>query len=160
MRKKLIVNNVQELTKLAKKEKTPRFRDKLKALLALSKGVSIKQICSIFNVHERTLKYKWLAKWNQGGYVVLIDKPRSGRKPLISKELRTPLREYVLSRDKRIVCKHLVHYVKEKYDIDCDEETLRKVLRSMKLSWQKPDKENHKADKNKRKVFLKGALWC
>ena len=160
MKKKLKVNNIKELTSLAKKEKVPRFRDKLKALLAFSKGVKIKYICTVLNVHERTFEYIWLAKWNQGGYSALIDKPRIGRTPLIPKEIRSPLREYVLSCNKRIVCKDLVKYVKEKYDIDCDEETVRKVLKSMKLSWQKPDKVNHKADEKKQKVFLKGTLWC
>lgn len=157
---KNIVHNVEELVKLAKKEKIPRFRDKLKALLLLSRRVNVKHICSVFNVHEKTLRYRWLARWNRGGYEDLIDDHRQGRNPLIPHKHRKELREYVLSQDKRVICKDLVAYVKEKWDIDCNDETIRKVLKNMKLSWQKPDKENHKANEKEKKVFLKGAIWC
>lgn len=155
-----IVHNVEELIKLAKREKTPRFRDRLKALLLLSRGVNVKHICSVFNVNEKSLKYRWLARWNRGGYDALIDNHRPGRNPLIPHKYRKELREYVLSQDKQIICKDLVPYVKEKWDIDCNDETVRKVLKSMKLSWQKPDKVNHKANEKEKKVFLKGASWC
>ena len=156
--KKYTVLKVNELKKLAKEEKNPRTKDRLKALLLLSKGVKVKIICSVFGIHEDVLIYRWLPKWNSGKD--LTDKHRAGRNPVLEKEHKQALREYVLSHDKRVVCKELVSYVKDKWNIDCDRETIRKVLKSMKLSWQKPDKENHKADEKKRKVFLKGTLWC
>ena len=158
--KKYTVLRTSELSECAKKEKNQRTRDRFKALLLLSKGVKIKTICSVFDIHEDVLIYRWLPKWNGGNGKELTDKQRSGRPPLVKKDLRKALREYVLSQDRRIVCKDLVDYVKKRWDIDCNDETLRKVLKNMKLSWQKPDKINHKADEEKKKVFLKGALWC
>jgi transposase len=158
--KKHKVERVNELKEYAKKEKNQKTRDRFKALLLLDKGVKVKTICSVFDIHEDVLLYRWLPKWNSGNVENLTDKQRSGRPPLIKKALRKELREYVLSQDRRIVCKDLVDYVKKRWDIDCDDETLRKVLKNMKLSWQKPDKINHKADEEKKKVFLKGALWC
>lgn len=158
--KKYTVLKVNELKKLAKKEKNPRTRDRLRALLMLSKGVKVEIICSVFGIHEDVLIYRWLSKWNNSGLQEVKDKHKKGRNPALGKEHKQALREYVLSQDKRIVCKELVSYVKDKWNIDCDRETIRQVLKSMKLSWQKPDKENHKANEKKRKVFLKGALWC
>jgi len=158
--KKYTVQRISELKECAKKEKKQRTRDRFKALLLLSKGVKVKTICSVFDIHEDVLIYRWLPKWNDGKVKELTDKHRSGRAPLIKKECREALREYVLSQDKRIVCKDLISYVKERWNIDCSDDTIWKVLVSMKLSWQKPDKVNHKADEEKKKVFLKGASWC
>ena len=153
------VNRVKELKKQSKVEKNPRTRDRLRALLMLSKQVEVQTICSVFDIHEDVLLYRWLPKWNNGGVESVKDKHRTGRRLLIDKERQKELREYVLSQDKRVVSTALVHYVKEKWNIDCSDDTVRNVLKSMKLSWQKPDKVNHKADEKKRKVFLKGAFW-
>ena len=154
------VKRIREVKKQLKVEKNPRTRDRLRALLMLSKGVKIQTICSVFDIHEDVLLYRWLPKWNSGGVDSVKDKHRTGRRGLIDKERQKELREYVLSQDKRIVSTELVHYVKEKWNIDCSDDTVRNVLKSMKLSWQKPDKVNHKADEEKKKVFLKGAFWC
>ena len=59
----------------------------------------------------------------------------------------------ILSQEKRIVCKELVKYVRDRWNLSCDEETIRKVLKSMKLSWQKPCKSNYKANPMAQKVF-------
>lgn len=48
------------------------------------------------------------------------------------------LREYVLSKNNRIVCKELSKFIKDRWAIDCDEVTVRKILIKMKLSWHKP----------------------
>lgn len=158
--KKYTVLKINELKKLAKEEKNPRTNNRLKALLLLSKGVKVETICSVFAIHEDVLIYRWLSKWNNGGLQEVKDKYKKGRNPVLAKEHKQALREYVLSQDKRIVCKELVSYVKNKWDINCDRETIRQVLKNMKLSWQKPDKVNHKADEEKKKVFLKSAQWC
>lgn len=154
------VLNINQLEELSKVEKNPRLKDRLKALHLLSKGVKVKTICSVFDIHEDVLLYRWLPIWNKGGIKELADKPHLGRTPFLQKEHRQALRDYVLSKDKRVVCKDLVFYVKEKWSIDCNEETIRKVLKNMKLSWQKPDKINHKAKEEEKEVFLKGTRWC
>ena len=154
------VNRVKELKKQSKVEKNPRTRDRLRALLMLSKKVEVQTICSVFDIHEDVLLYRWLPKWNNGGIDILKDKHRTGRRPVINRERQKELREYVLSQDRRVVSTDLVHYVKEEWGINCSDDTIRNVLNSMKLSWQKPDKINHKADEKKQKVFLKGTCWC
>lgn len=122
--KKYTVLKINELKKLAKEEKNPRTNNRLKALLLLSKGVKVETICSVFDIHEDVLIYRWLPKWNNGGVQEVKDKHKKGRNPVLAKDHKQALREYVLSQDKRIVCKELVSYVKNKWDINCDRETI------------------------------------
>jgi transposase len=153
------VNSPELLESLAKSEENPRVRDKLRALLLLSKGTDYKLVCQTFDVNKDTLRYHWLKRWNDNGYEGLVIKKGRGRKSIFSESQKKLLRQYILSQEKRIVCKELVKYVRDRWNLSCDEETIRKVLKSMKLSWQKPCKSNYKADPMAQKVFLKGARW-
>lgn len=157
MKKERLVKKLASLKKYADKEKEPRYCDRLRALISVGEGNDPKDVAKVFNVHWHTIKYRWIKDWNKGGYCALIDKPKSGRTPKLGTKERKALRQYVLGKDKRITCKELSKFVKERWNINCDEETIRKILISMKLSWQKPDKENYKADPVRRKIFLKGA---
>jgi transposase len=124
-------------------------------LIAVGEGGDPRALAKVFSVHWHTIKYRWLKAWNQGGYSALIDKPKAGRTPKLTSKERKALHQYVLSKNKRITCKELSKYIKDRWNIDCDQETIRNMLISMKLSWQKPDKENYKADPLRREVFLK-----
>lgn len=155
MMKECLVKKIDSLKKLAEKEENPRYLDRMRALIAVGEGTDFQDVARIFDVHLHTIKYRWLKQWNKGGYDALIDKPKSGRHPILNSQHRKVLREYVLSKNNRIVCKELSKFVKDRWNLDCDEETIRKVLIKMKLSWHKPNKRNYKADENRRKVFLK-----
>ena len=77
------VKRIKEVKEQLKVEKNPRTRDRLRALLMLSKGVKIQTICSVFDIHEDVLLYRWLPKWNSGGIDSVKDKHRTGRTALI-----------------------------------------------------------------------------
>lgn len=154
------VKKIKLLHELAKTEQTPRYRDRLRALIAVGEGQDPEDVAKIFDTHSHTIKYRWLKSWNQGGYASLIDKPKSGRPPSLNAKQKKALRQYVLNQKGRIVCKHISKFIMDRWNIDCDEETVRKILISMKLSWQKPDKENHKANKLHREIFLKSTQRC
>ena len=51
------VNSPELLESLAKSEENPRVRDKLRALLLLSKGTDYKLVCQTFDVNKDTLRY-------------------------------------------------------------------------------------------------------
>jgi transposase len=157
MTKECLVKKLDRLKELAKTEKESRYLDRIRSLIAVGEGPDIKEVARIFDVHWHTIKYRWLKQWNKGGYEALIDKPKSGRPQKLPSKYHKALREYVLSKDNRIVCKELSKFIKDRWDIDCDEETVRKILIKMKLSWHKPSKKNYKADQNRRKVFVRDA---
>lgn len=153
------VKDIEVLKKELHKAKNIRTYNRLQALNMLYCGIDTDKICEICGVYITTLLYTWLPNWNEHGINGLLDESRAGRPPLINSKQKEKLRDYVLSKDGRIVCKDLVRYVKLKWDIDADEETIRKVLKSMKLSWQKPNKENYKSNEEDKKVFLKSFGW-
>ena len=153
------VINIEALREELGKAKSIRTYNRLQALNMLHCEIEIDKICEVCRVYITTLLYTWLPNWNEHGIEGLKDEVRDGRPSLINSKQKEKLREYVLSKSGRIVCKDLVHYVKAKWDIDANEETIRKVLKSMKLSWQKPNKENYKGKKEDKKVFLKSFGW-
>lgn len=143
------------MQELADKESNPRLRDRLRALLLLSNDIDIETIASAFSVTSRTIKYEWVPRWNSGGYDALADSPRSGRPPKFTEPQRKQIHKYVFSKENRVTCPELVAYVKNKWNIDCEEETIRVLLHELGLSWQKPNKQSYKADLQKQKNFLK-----
>ena len=153
------VRNIEVLREELRKAKAIRTYNRLQALNMLYCDIDTDKICEVCGVYVTTLLYTWLPNWNELGIDGLLDEPRTGRPSLINSKQKEKLREYVLSKDGRIVCKDLARYVKSQWDIDADEETIRKVLKSMKLSWQKPNKENYKGDEEEKKVFLKSFGW-
>ena len=149
------VNQIELLKRLADKEANPRFRDRLRALLLLSDGIDPETIARAFSINFKTIKYDWLMKWNNGGYDELIDSPRSGRPPKFTEDQKVKIQEYVSNKENRVTCPELVGYVKKKWGIDCDDETIRLLLHELGLSWQKPNKQNYKADLERQRNFLK-----
>lgn len=149
------VNQVELLKELAEKETSPRLLERLRALILLSSGVEVETIADAFSVNYKTIQYEWLPKWNRGGYDELADSPRSGRPPKFTKAQKSQIKRYVSEKKNRVTCPELVDYVKAKWDIDCDDETIRILLHDLGLSWQKPNKQSYKADLQKQKNFLK-----
>lgn len=149
------VNQVELLKELAEKEANPKLRERLRALILLSSGIEVETIADAFSVHYKTIQYEWLPKWNQDGYDGLADNPRPGRPPKFTEAQRFQIKKYVLEKKNRVTCPELVAYVKTKWDIDSDDETVRILLHELGLSWQKPNKQSYKADLQKQKNFLK-----
>lgn len=123
--------------------------------MLLSDGIEVETIANAFSVNPKTIKYEWLPRWNNGGYDELADSPRSGRPPKFTEEQKQHIHKYVSNKENRVTCPELVNYVKCKWNIDCDEETIRILLHELGLSWQKPNKQSYKADLQKQKDFLK-----
>lgn len=121
----------------------------------LSNGIDVETIADAFSVNYKTIKYVWLRKWNRGGYAELADSPRPGRPPKFTNVQQTQIKKYVSEKKNRVTCPELVTYVKAKWNIDCDDETIRILLHELGLSWQKPNKQSYKADLQKQKNFLK-----
>lgn len=149
------VNQVELLKALAEKETNPRLLERLRALILLSSGIDVETIADAFSVNYKTIKYEWLPRWNDAGYDGLADRPRSGRSQKFTEEQKTQIKKFVSEKKNRITCPELVAYVKTKWGIDCNNETMRVLLHSLGLSWQKPNKQSYKADLQKQKNFLK-----
>lgn len=66
----------------------------------------------------------------------------------------TPPQQRTQTPPPRWTLKRLVVWVKEKFDIDCSRDTLRKELKKLGFSWKKARKLLNKANPQKRQEFL------
>ncbi len=74
----------KKLVKLYKKEKNPRVKERLQAIILLSEGRSTKEVAGILKRSIRSVE-RWIKSWNEGGYEKLIPKFTGGSKPMLSK---------------------------------------------------------------------------
>ena len=75
----------KKLVKLYKKEKNPRVKERLQAIILLSEGRSTKEVAGILKRSIRSVE-RWIKSWNEGGYEKLIPKFTGGPKPMLSKD--------------------------------------------------------------------------
>ena len=75
---------IEILEELQKKEQTARVRTRAHAILLSSRGFSIDEIANVFNVHRDSAS-SWIDAWESSGFDGLRDRPRSGRKPDLTK---------------------------------------------------------------------------
>jgi len=121
--------------------KKARERERLKALLALSKGRSVSEVADFFDIDEATV-YRWVERWNEERD--LKDKPRDGRPPVFGdKETRELHRLIEENNPKKYglkvsmwTCAELRDYFLRK-GIDVSVETLRRKLVEMKAHYVK-----------------------
>lgn len=71
------------LKKIKKTSNSERERDRAHALLLSSKGQSIEELSSIFEVRRATIT-EWLNRWNTSGIQGLSDSSKSGRPPIFN----------------------------------------------------------------------------
>jgi len=75
----------EEIERLYKKEKDPRVKERLHAILLLLDGKTAIEVAGILRRNKRTIR-RWAKAWNEKGYEGL--KPWKGqkKKPRISEE--------------------------------------------------------------------------
>ncbi len=76
----------EELEEKYRKERNPRIKEKLLAILLLYDGKNIYEVGEIIRRSERAIK-EWLKRWNREGYGgIMPETSKRGRKPRISSE--------------------------------------------------------------------------
>ncbi|CAD7771944.1 hypothetical protein FHEFKHOI_01126 [Candidatus Methanoperedenaceae archaeon GB50] len=76
----------EELEEKYRKERNPRIKEKLLAILLLYDGKNIYEVGEIIRRSERAIK-EWLKRWNRENYGgIMPETSKRGRKPRISSE--------------------------------------------------------------------------
>jgi len=157
-----------EIREAALKAEHPRTRERLLALYEITQGSNATQVGKKTARNHQTIM-KWVHRYNSEGIEALTFKQTGGRPPLFSKKveegldktIRTALEIAATAPQKRVVepeprwtLKRLVKWVKEKFQIDCSRDTLRKTLKKLGFSWKKARKLLNKAKTKDREAFL------
>jgi transposase len=152
-----------ELRRLARRERDGRAAARLIALANALDGMSREAAARSAGMDRQTLR-DWVVRFNAEGVDGLSDQPRSGRRPWMSEGEQATLKAIVLrgpdpERDGvsawRIL--DLCRIVEERFGVTYREGGMRRLVRSLDLSWQKTRPSHPKADRAAQERFKRGA---
>jgi transposase len=152
-----------ELRRLARRERDGRVAARLLALANALDGMSRAEAARAAGMDRQTLR-DWVIRFNAEGVAGLRDQPRAGRRPRMTEGQQATLRAIVLrgpdpERDGvsswRIV--DLCRIARERFGVTYREGGMRRLVKSLDLSWQKTRPSHPKADRAARERFEKGA---
>jgi transposase len=145
----------EKINILIKNEKDARVKERLQGVLWRLENIDYTEIAKRLKRHIDTIR-EWVKRWNKSGYKGLMDKPKSGRPTILSKEETKEIVDElnVKETQSRTTCKTLVKKITEKFNKKISEDSVRIMLHKYKISWKKPDKVDYRRDENKRKLFM------
>lgn len=111
-----------------------QVRQRAHCIILRNQGFGITQLLKIFPVTSKTI-YNWLNAWDSRGILGLYNRPGRGRKPLFTPEQKAQIKEWAQQYPKQL--KQVLQKVKEHWDIDASTETIKRILKSMQMSWHR-----------------------
>jgi transposase len=154
----------EELRRLARRERDGRVAARLIALANVLDGMNRDAAARAAGMDRQTLR-DWVIRFNAEGVDGLRDQPRSGRPAWMTEGQQATLKAIVLrgpdpERDGvstwRII--DLCRIAEERFGVTYREGGMRRLVKSLGLSWQKTRPRHPKADKPAQERFKKGAL--
>ncbi len=152
-----------ELRRLARREGDGRVAARLLALANALDGMSRAEAARAAGMDRQTLR-DWVIRFNAAGVAGLCDQPRSGRRSWMTEGEQATLKAIVLrgpdpERDGvsawRIL--DLCRIAEERFGVAYREGGMRRLVKSLGLSWQKIRPSHPQADPAARERFKKGA---
>lgn len=122
------------LKRIYRQSRHHQVRQRAHCLLLHQEGFSIPKLQDIFQVSRKTL-YNWLNAWEQKGLVGLYNQPGRGRKPTFTPEQQQQIRLWTQEHPKQL--KQVLQKVKESWNIDVSKQTIKRVLKTMQMSWHR-----------------------
>lgn len=111
-----------------------QVRQRSHCLLLKSQGLKVSQLMDIFQVSRKTL-YNWFDAWEQRGLVGLYNRPGRGRKPTFTPEQKEQIQVWVQAHPRQL--KQIVAKIKEQWNIVISTKTIKRIVKSMKMSWHR-----------------------
>ena len=141
-----------ELEKLHRSLRDKRQADRVKAVLALSKGWSAAQVAEILLFDEKTSR-KYFERYQQGGGKALLDDNYSGAEPKLDEHQMHELERYIeahLLPDAKSVIAHIYKQYKVHYSVS----GVTDLLHRLGFSYKKPTHVPGKQDPAKQQAFI------
>ena len=145
-------DKIAELEKLHRSLRDKRQADRVKAVLALSKGWSPAQVAEILLFDEKTSR-KYFERYQQGGGQALLEDNYSGAEPKLDEqqisELECYLEEHIFTEAKSVIA-HICKHYKLHYSVS----GVTDLLHRLGFSYKKPKHVPGKQDPAKQQAFL------
>jgi transposase len=151
----LAPETTQLLQKVYQKSQHHRVRQRAQCILLSHQGYTIKELSRIFQV-DRITVYHWFDHWESRCFAGLYDRKGRGRPPIFNQDQKDQIREWIKLYPKNL--NKVISLVQESYGISASKSTIKRVLKSMKLTWRRirrkvngqPDPED---DRQKREAL-------
>ena len=144
---------IAELEKFHRSLRDKRQADRVKTVIALSKGWSAAQVAEILLFDEKTSRH-YFERYQQGGLQALLDDNYSGAELKLNErqmsELESYLEEHILPDAKSVIT-----YIHKQYGIRYSVSGVTARLHRLGFSYKKPTHVPGKQDPAKQQAFLK-----
>lgn len=111
-----------------------QVRQRAHCLLLHSQDFSISQLMVIFSVGQKTI-YNWLNEWEERSIAGLYNRPGRGRKPTFDADQKAQIKQWAKQYPRQL--KHIVQKVQETWNITVSTQTIKRVLKSLRMSWHR-----------------------
>jgi transposase len=144
---------IAELEKLHRSLRDKHQADRVKAVIALSKGWSAAQVAEILLFDEKTSRHHF-ERYQQGGLAALLDDNYSGAEPKLNahqmSELEGYLEEYILPDAKSVIA-----HIDKLYGVRYSVSGVTDLLHRLGFSYKKPTHVPGKQDPVKQQAFVR-----
>lgn len=148
----LSTKEIAELERRHRSLRDKRQADRVKAVIALSKGWSAAQIAEILLFDEKTSR-QYFDRYRQGGIQALLDDKYSGAEPKLDEhhmsELEGYLEEHILPDAKSVIA-----HIDKQYRVGYSVSGVTDLLHRLGFSYKKPTHVPGKQDPEKQHAFL------
>ena len=142
-----------ELEKMHRSLRDKHQADRVKAVIALSKGWSAAQVAEILLFDEKTSRH-YFERYQQGGLAALLDDNYSGAEPRLNahqmSELEGYLEEYILPDAKSVIA-----HIDKLYGVRYSVSGVTDLLHRLGFSYKKPTHVPGKQDPVKQQAFVR-----
>jgi len=143
---------IAELEKLHRSLRDKRQADRVKAVIALSKGWSAAQVAEILLFDEKTSRH-YFERYQQGGLPALLDDNYPGAEPKLDEhqmsELEAYLEEHIFPDAKSVIA-----HIDRQYGVHYSVSGVTDMLHRMGFSYKKPTHVPGKQNPARQQAFL------
>jgi len=149
---RLSKEQISELEKLHRSIRDKRQADRVKAVVALSKGWSAAQVAEILLFDEKTSR-QYFERYQKGGIEALLDDNYTGAEPKLDEHQISKLEAY-LEEHIFLEAKSVVDHIHRQYGVRYSVSGVTDLLHRLGFSYKKPRHVPGKQDPAKQQAFI------
>lgn len=143
---------IKMVERIYKQSKHHKVRQRAHCVLLSFQGFSLVQLMEIFQVSRKTM-HNWIRAWSEKRLAGLYDEAGRGRKQIFNPQQKEEIRSWAKESPKNL--KNLLSKVQKKWGIKVSKDTIKRVLKSLSMSWRRlkkgvagePDPEEYQQKK-------------
>ena len=149
----LTAQQIAALRSLHRIQRDKRLADRIKAIVHLGSGWSVKEVADALLIDEKTVSL-WLEKYQRGGKEELLAMYSQGKSSSLTDKQQEELAKH-LDENTYLTSREIRLYIKKKYSVGYSPTGVKDLLHRLGFSYKKPKHVPGKLDSVKQKAFLR-----